>query len=304
MGKQRFLYDNGLPMGGYLPRVLDSLWARVKNRKSVLIIIDGGLGEGKTTIMLHILDYFNKINGLPEVELPGCQFAIGGKDFLNKMRECHEKKLPCIGYDEAGDFSRRAALSQFNQMLNRTFETFRAFNCVVVMTLPSFHVLDAELIDKNIPRLLIHLKKRGKTYGNYYGFSLYKIQLLKYYASKTKIKAFAFSRVWPNIYGHFLDLTPERSKKLDAISTASKLGILEAAETKLDGLVNLKDIAKKTNRSVIAIRNVIYKLKVKEEKIIKMTKYYHEEVIDQVLDFYDRPLDDDRPTEEGDGTEV
>jgi len=169
------LYKNGLPFSDILSENIKDLQDRVHSRKASLVIVDGGVGEGKTTLVIHILDYINKINKLPPIDIKGPQLAVGGVDFLRKMRTCHEDKLPCVGYDEAGDFSRRGSLTQFNAMINRTFETFRAFRCIVVMALPTFNVLDQDLIDKNIPRLFLHLKDRGKNYGNFEGYSLYRL---------------------------------------------------------------------------------------------------------------------------------
>ena len=71
------------------------------------------------------------------------------------MNVCYQERFPAAGYDEAGDFNKRDSLSNFNAMINRTFETFRAFKIVVVLVLPSFSVLDNQLFDNMIPRLLL-----------------------------------------------------------------------------------------------------------------------------------------------------
>ena len=46
--KKRILYNYGLPFSKDLARNLDEQKERVKGRKASLIIIDGGIGEGKT----------------------------------------------------------------------------------------------------------------------------------------------------------------------------------------------------------------------------------------------------------------
>ena len=220
------VYSNNLPFSDSLKENLDLIRLRIENNKASLIIIDGGLGEGKTTLAVEVADYENSIKSLPEIDLDGPQLAMGGVQFLKKIRLCYERKLPAIIYDEAGDFGRRGALTQFNSMINRTFETFRAFKILVILVLPNFIVLDQQILDKQIPRLFLHLKHRSKNQGNFYGYSLYRILLLNYYMSKTKMKNYVYHKVQANIRGHFQNLTPERCITLDKISTKNKLEVL------------------------------------------------------------------------------
>jgi hypothetical protein len=114
----RHYYNHGLPFSEILGETITTLNKRIKLKKAVVVIVAGGLGEGKTTLSIEIADYQNKLYGLPPVDLSlgvKCpQYALGGKDFINKIKACYEKKLPVIIYDEAGDFSKRGALTQFN----------------------------------------------------------------------------------------------------------------------------------------------------------------------------------------------
>ena len=116
MPEQRYLYDNGLPFSQVLADNIDKLLLRIHHKKVAVILIEGGLGEGKTTLITHILDYINKKSGLPELALDKDepQLAVGGLQFLRKLRVCISLKLPAEGYDEAGDFSKRGALTGFN----------------------------------------------------------------------------------------------------------------------------------------------------------------------------------------------
>jgi hypothetical protein len=275
-------YKHGLPFSELLGTNIDDLIDRVDNRKASLIIIDGGVGEGKTTLLVHLLNYINAKRNQPPIDYTGPQLAMGGADFLKKMRECHEKGLPCIGYDEAGDFNRRGALTGFNAMLNRTFETFRAFKCIVVVCLPNFAVLDNQLFDNKIPRMLLHLSGRSHSYGNFDAFGLNEMEWLKFWIGKCKVKNYAWSRVYPNFYGHFLDLDPEESAKLDKVTTKTKLKILEKAEVKIEGFVSYADISSKINRPVFWCRNAINQLKLKSTKKIGKVKYFDKNVLDQL----------------------
>lgn len=288
------VYKNGLPFSDSLAKNLIKLKERIDNKKSALIIIEGGLGEGKTTLGVHVLDYFNSLYGLPLIDLKGHQLSMGGVKFLEGLRINYETKLPCIGYDEAGDFSRRGSLTGFNAMLNRTFETFRAFKCLVVVIIPSFDVLDNQLINNKIPRLLLTLKRRTKTYGNYYGYSLYRINLLKYRMSKTTIKQNAYNTVKPNIWGHFKDLDPERSAILDDVSTKNKIDILKKSEVRIEGLLTYPELASKLFKSIIWVRIAVSKLKLKHSKEIKRIKYFDRDVLARLSSYSDERSESQR----------
>jgi len=286
--KRTYRYPHGLQFSTMLAKNLDALQDRVNLNKTAMIIIDGGLGEGKTTLLLEVLDYINHINGLPQVKIDGPQLAMGGKDFLQKLRICYQKKLPCIGYDEAGDFTKRGSLTQFNAMLNRTFETFRAFKCIVVMTLPNFNVLDQQILDNQIPRLLLHLKGRTKRTGNFYAYSLYTMLLLKNKMNNLKIKNYAYAVIHPNFYGHFLDLEPKRSKELDKISTKNKLTILRKSEISIEGLMTYSEMATKLFRSIQWCRQAVSNLKIKPARKIGRVKYFDKVTVDILTDHADK----------------
>lgn len=209
---------------------------------------------------------------------------MGGAMFLKSLRKCFNKGLPCCGYDEAGDFSKRGSLTAFNAMLNRTFETFRAFRCIVVVVLPNLDYLDQQLFDNQIPRFSLHLKGRTTKTGNFYGYSLYRTLLLKSRMSKLKIKNYAYVTVWPNIWGHFQDLDPKRSKELDKVSTKNKLDILQKSEVKIDGLLTYSEISTKLLRSMTWVRKATNLLKLKPKRSIGRQKYFDPAVLNILLD--------------------
>jgi len=194
------------------------------------------------------------------------------------MKLCYEQKFPVVIYDEAGDFSRRGAMTQFNRMLNRTFETFRAFKILVVIVLPNFMVLDNELLDKHIPRLLLHLKDRTIYSGEFYGYSLYRILLLKSMQKKMNMKHYSFRVIVSNIQGRFYDLDTERSKILDDISTHNKMKILSMSEIHMEGLLTIGDIGIKLAKSYGWVANALRILEVQPNRIIKKVQYYKPEI--------------------------
>ena len=53
LGK-RFMYNStGLPFNGRLAKSINDQRIRIKKKKASMIIIDGGVGEGKTTLAYH-----------------------------------------------------------------------------------------------------------------------------------------------------------------------------------------------------------------------------------------------------------
>lgn len=296
------LYDHGLPFSEILAENLKDINKRVQNKKASMILIDGGVGEGKTTLMVEILDYLNKINALPEMDIEtdkgnaGPQLAMGGVEFLKKLRICFDNKLPAIGYDEAGDFSKRGALTKFNAMLNRTFETFRAFKCIVIISLPCFDVLDGQLFDNQIPRCLIHLNNRSGTQGNFDVYGLDEMNWIRYWMTKwPKHKTKAYAKVIPNYRGHFLDISQARSKKLDFVSTTNKLKILRKSEVKIEGLLSYPELAQKVDRSVVWVRKAIKDLGIKHKRTIEKAKYFEPHVVNQLAELLDETAPIGRP---------
>jgi len=291
---KRILYDYGLPFSKELANNLDKQKERVDGRKASLIIIDGGIGEGKTTLMVHCADY---LSGAYPKNDEGYyvydeektikfkdQLAMGGEEFSNKLTFCFTNKLAVCIYDEAGDFSRRGALTKLNSMVNRLFETFRGLQVIVIMGLPSIRVLDSSLLDKNIIRFGLHCECRNSKYGNFKGYSAYKLNYIIHKMNKLVIKNKAYDFTFPNIRGHFLDLPSERSKKLDKFSTKGKSDLLKVNELKYSGLVNYKDIAKDVRRSVIWVKKMIAKKNIKHNDIYKNAKYFDASVINVLVE--------------------
>lgn len=297
------LYSYGLPFSESLADNLKDLNTRVqKLKKASLILVDGGVGEGKTTLMVEIADYINSLHSHPVIELEqenkeaGPQLAMGGAEFLKKMEVCHRLKLVCIIYDEAGDFSKRGSLTRFNAMLNRTFETFRGYRILVILGLPNFNILDNNLFDNQIPRLLLHCMDRTNKSGNFSGYGLDEMNWIRFWMGKwPKHRTKAYSNVTPNFRGHFLDLSPARSKMLDRVSTRSKLKILKKSSVKIEGLLSYPELAQKLDRSVLWVRLACNNLKIKHSRIVDRAKYFDPQVLDQLSEHLENTAPIGRP---------
>lgn len=275
----RFKYDHGLPFSQRLGITLDQQITRVQSRKSSLIIIDGPLGSGKTTLGVEVADHISGYDiTLKRDDCP--QYAMGGIQFQEKLGICFDQRLKCLIYDEAGDFSKHGALTTFNRSLIRTFETFRAFNIVVILILPTIDSLGYSLFNLQVPRLLIHCHNRTNNQGNFKVFSLMRMYKLKALFPKIDVKPTAYNLVTPNYNGHFLDLEPERSKQLDNMTTLGKRDISVQSTVKNLNLVSINEIANILGKSIGYTRLLIYRKKLKPERKFGRNTYYSKSIID------------------------
>lgn len=285
------LYKHGLPFSEVLSWNLKDLDDRVQGHKASLIIVDGGVGEGKTTLIVEILDHINKLHEHPVIIIEdekgnaGCQLSMGGADFLKKLSVCFEQKEVCMGYDEAGDFSKRGSLTKFNSMLNRTFETYRGYKILVVLGLPNFNVLDPNMFDNQIPRLLLHCHSRTDKYGSFDAYGLDEMNWIRFWMQKwPKHKTKAYGKVIPNFRGHFLDIAPSRSRELDRVSTKNKIKILRKSAIKIEGLLSYSELAIKVEKSVIWVKKAVNALGVKPVKKLDNIAYFDPELSDRLAD--------------------
>jgi hypothetical protein len=283
MKKPHYVYSYGLPFSREMSLTLDSLKARVENGKASMILIDGGIGEGKTTLGVEIADY---LQGQAIDLKRGLQLAMGGAEFTVKLRRCYEENLLVLIYDEAGDFNRRGSLTAFNSSLNRVFETFRAFKVIVILCLPNFSVLDNSLFEKGIPRALFHCYGRTNSCGHISLYDLEKMYYLKYYMSKTINKIKVYSRVIPNFRGHFLNLYPERAQQLHDLTIKGKLDILAKTQADKEGLLTSRQIAEKMNLNIKSVYAYLQKIGAKPvRKDGKLRVLYSLDTIEKIQDY-------------------
>ena len=286
MSEQQQVYESSnLPFDKCLAQNVVDLLDRVKLNKASMIIIDGGIGEGKTTLAVHLANYINSLNGLPPIALDirnHPQLAMGGREFVSSIKQCYEQNLPVVIYDESGDYNRKGALSTFNAMLDRTFETYRAFKILVILTLPNMTVLENSLFYKNIPRLVVHCYSRTENYGCYRGYSLYRALFVKDKMRRLVVKSYAYEVVNPSFYGQFHNLSPVLEKKLNDLTIAGKLQILQTNELGIHGLIDKRDIARRIGRTTGAISAILNKLKIKPERIVGRRGFYSESIVELI----------------------
>jgi len=278
-------WANGLKIDSTLDKNLGECIQRIRNKKASLIIIDGGVGEGKTTLGVVCAKSIAKKLGQEFSILD--QVRQGGGDFLKGMDWATTHKRNVVVYDEAGDFNTRASLTYFNQSMNRVFETYRALGIIVILCLPSFADVDTSLMKKKISRMLVHCYARNNNYGNYKVYSLWRMWYLKTKFAKVTVPDDAFKFVSANFFGRFRDLDPKDSDLLELHSIKGKKDIIRKGMLQERGLLPIKTIAHKTGYSIETIRRYIKRKKMKGEKY-GATLYYHKEIIENIIVEKDR----------------
>lgn len=284
--EKRCYYDNGLPFDTTLAKNLDKLLKRIKRlRKAVLITIDGGVGEGKTTLGIHVADYLNgayvwnlktkryDLNKSKLVDLRR-QYAMGGLEFQERLQMCIDSLLQALMYDEGGDFNKRGSLTQFNQQINRVFDVMRTFQIPILLALPYIGILDKDLFVKGIVRMHLHTSNRKVTYGKYSAYGLYRLMYVLDKMKKMVVPQQAFAKTVPNFFGQFLDLPPDRAAELAKICDEGKKSILTQNVLKNRGLVSLPDLAKDLGITKQYANHLLRKLNIKEDSILKRIRYF------------------------------
>lgn len=284
MKEKRYKYKNGKPYDATeLDHSINRQIQRVQQDKPSMILIDGIMGSGKTTLAVHLGDEINQKYNQTKIDLinESIQYAIGGEDFTTKLRRCYEESKPVIIYDESGDFNRKGALTKFNRNIEQIFRTYRAYKIIVILVLPNFIVLTQDLFRDAVPRMLFHCGHRTNYYGIATCYSLYSMLFImkQMRDRKTVIEQHSYNNGRPSFKTRFLDLEPERSQALKILSMKGKRDILIKSEIALQGLLSYEDMAHKLGKSKMTIRLRVSELKLKPSLEIKKTKYFNQDTL-------------------------
>lgn len=268
---------------GFDSSLLPSLQAikdRIKLNKAALIIIDGGVGEGKTTLACEIAEWYQEgwLDKMDQL------LAMGGLEFTKKLDKAASRKEKVIVYDEGGDFASRTALTKFNHTMNRVFETYRSTQMLVILCLPDFSDLDKSLMKKRIARLLLHTKGRTSKYGRIMFYSLWRMYYLKDKMKEVKVPPQAYSMVTPNGRGLFKDLPADYRKKLEALSNKGKSGIRKHSYVREKGLLTSEEVAERMNVSARSFSMKKERLGLKHCEVIGKRKFYKPRDVERALD--------------------
>lgn len=242
-----------------------------KNLASV-IIIDGGLGKGKTTTAVQMASW---IEGSP-IDFKK-QLALGGGELMEKLIICQKEKLSVLVYDEASDFNRRGALTKFNAEVNRVFDVCRAFKVVIIVVLPCVVVLDKDIFNKGIVRAVFHVADKSKKFNLCWAYSAYRaaylIRDLKD-SKKNPVLGKAYLKTHFNFDFRTYDLIKERAKELERFSTSAKLKVLRNSTIRLQGLSNMGQLAESLGMSKGWVSLTILNKKIACKAVYHRVKYF------------------------------
>jgi hypothetical protein len=138
-------------------KLLDISYKKNKNDHDTVFCIVGDEGSSKSTLGLHIHDYWlDLVKREPNIKRIGLDVE-GFKVALSRA-----KKLDIAIFDEAGDglYSRRT-MSAMNVLLTKTFMTIRALNLLTILILPDFFDLDSFFRKRRV-RGLFYVYRRGR----------------------------------------------------------------------------------------------------------------------------------------------
>ena len=120
-------------------------------------------------------------------------------------------------------------------------------------------------------------------YGNYMGYSLFRMFWLKKHMTDLVVKPHAYKKVRPNFYGHYKDLSPARSKELEKISSEGKKHFLSENVIKNRGLSSPLEMAHKVGKSKQYINMVIKKMNLKPVTQYKRQRFFDKEAQGRIL---------------------
>lgn len=291
---EQYKYAHGIPFRQLLADNIDDLMSRIADKKASLLVIDGGVGEGKTTLGVHLVDYVNiKYGDGTPIDFRGPQMAMGGRDFSEKILVCHDHKLVAILYDEAGDLDKKTTLSRFNRNLMRIFEMYRGFRVLVILCLPRFYKLENELLDLSIWRLTIHCEDRSAKQGNFRVYDIEQTYYIKYHATKIIVKPRCYDFGMSNFQGHFKDLPPDRSRDLDKVSIESKRKETKKTVYDVKGRVTITDMARHFGMSDRWVRARLKEIRAVEDidkdvVTFERKKWYKKDILKLIEEFEEK----------------
>lgn len=181
---------------GYLLPVLEGFRKVVKNRNtSVVIVIDGRSGMGKTTLANQVCKFLD-----PNYNLDRIYYEP--ENFLNGLANSHKEQAHM--FDEAMLISNRSALSQINRMTIQAMSMIRSKQIFVVFCVNSIFDLDKNLVLSRADLLLHVYGDNLVDRGNFAAF-------FKPRGGQDKIKQlylsgkrfYSYSKPPANFYGRF-----------------------------------------------------------------------------------------------------
>lgn len=206
-----------------IQKVLNVVYDKVtKDDWDNALIIGGDEGIGKSTIGLHIMEWWYKrlkedghIKQLDPKKLINF-IALGMDQFLKGFREMRQFHL--MLYDEAGELSSLRMMNKFNYAVTKTYEVVRGENLFSIIVVPDVFYINPFFSSRRA-RGYIHVYKRGRL--AYWNKNKLRdmIELNKTYKKKTPFRVPPlFYDTFPKYDGIMSELYHKKKKgKMDQI---------------------------------------------------------------------------------------
>lgn len=252
---------------GYYKQLLnDFKEAVLKHDTSIVIIIDGKSGKGKTTLSNQTGDYLSDNFNLGDIHYEP-------EGFLKRLAKA--KKGDYISFDEAMILSSRSAMSTINKMIIQAMAMIRSKNIYVSFCVNSIFDLDKNLVLSRADALL-HvygegLVDRGRfaAFFKARGDQFDRLKFLYLYGKKF----YSYSKPKANFIGKFVkdfvvnegDYEAQKKKFIDEFLTQQVKGKRQKSyEGLIHTLINsegfkVKRVAEMAHVSTQTIRNIILK---------------------------------------------
>lgn len=190
------LSDCQFSMDGYLEKLLSSFKKAVQEKNtSVVIVIDGRSGMGKTTLSNQVSKYLDNRFNLPNIYFTPDSFLEG---------LANAEKFSVHAFDEAMLLSNRSTMSQINKMIVQAMSMIRSKNIFVIFNINSVFDLDKNLALSRADLLLHVYGDNLIDRGNFAAFFKAKGQedrlKLLYLMGK---KFYSYSKPKANFFGSF-----------------------------------------------------------------------------------------------------
>ncbi len=232
-------YQNGYPYTDPLPAFVDRAVYHVQQQHlASLIIVDGGLGSGKSTMAAQMLRQIDP-GFVATKESFKLRYLLGGAALMETAVKAHEQGARGLIFDEAGiDLSSRSAMSLMNKNLNSFFQLYRALKIVVILVLPSVRILDKQVYEFDIHRFQVHT--HSKLHGSYNRYRLWDRKAMMFlrlsiekrvdsrdaYFSRTGFSnGDGFSKALPSAYQELLDSFGLEAKKERLLGLGAREGL-------------------------------------------------------------------------------
>ncbi len=144
-----------------LLKTLDVIHEAITKRDyDEVLCISGDEGRGKTTLALHIVEYWlNKQYGHVTSVMATKHIALDSPGFARVLEKVAQFDIAL--HDEAADLSARGAMKKQNQLYVQAYQIIRGDNLFTILIIPSIFDLDSFFRKRRV-RHLINVHARGR----------------------------------------------------------------------------------------------------------------------------------------------